>query len=254
MGIPTVGIFAEDDSLSLHTRKTTISHPLEGVGVPAYLDQTQLIQIAKKHQCTLVHPGYGFLSENEGFAQKCKDNNLTFIGPQPEVLSLLGDKIAARNLAIECEVPIIPGTLQAATLSEAYAFMESLESGNGLMIKALAGGGGRGMRAVHSTEELAEAWKLCQSEAEKAFGNAELYVEQLLLNTRHIEIQILGDGSGAVSHLGERECSIQRRNQKLIEIAPCPFLNPKLRVQLIHSAVKMARKVNFASVGTFEFL
>jgi acetyl/propionyl-CoA carboxylase alpha subunit/acetyl-CoA carboxylase carboxyltransferase component len=251
LGLRSVAVFSEDDDASLHTRMADEAVALTGHGVKAYLDGAQLIDVAKAHGCEAIHPGYGFLAENAGFARSCEQAGLIFIGPSPDVLEGFGDKSAARALAERCEVPLIKGINRSVSLTEARAFLD--EHGP-LMIKAIAGGGGRGMRAVHAETELEQAFQRCQSEAQAAFGNGSLYVEQLIARARHIEIQIVGDGTGAVSHLWERDCSLQRRNQKLIEIAPSPLLDASIRDAMIDSALKLAGAVNYRGLGTFEFL
>ena len=249
--IRSVAVFAEDDDASLHTRKADLAVPLKGRGVPAYLDMDQLIAIAAAQGCDAIHPGYGFLAENAEFARRCQAAGITFIGPAPEVLELFGDKAAARALAERCGVPLVAGINQAVSLEQAQAFCT--EHG-AVMLKALAGGGGRGMRAVFEPAALAEAYARCQSEAQAAFGNGALYIEQLVSDARHIEVQVLGDGSGAVSHLWERDCSLQRRNQKLVEIAPSPDLDSGVRDAMIAAALQLAAEVKYCGIGTFEFL
>lgn len=251
LGMRSVAVFSEDDAASLHTCMVDEAVALTGHGVKAYLDGAQLIHVAKTHGCEAVHPGYGFLAENADFARECEQSGLVFIGPSPEVLEGFGDKSAARALAESCDVPLIKGINKPVSLSEARIFLS--EHGP-LMLKAIAGGGGRGMRAVYSEAELEQAFQRCQSEAQAAFGNGSLYVEQLIVRARHIEIQIVGDGTGAVSHLWERDCSLQRRNQKLIEIAPSPSLDSSIRDAMIDCALKLARSVNYRGLGTFEFL
>ena len=251
LGVRSVAVFAEDDAASLHTRKADLALPLKGRGVAAYLDRQQLIALALQQGCQAIHPGYGFLAENPDFARGCLEAGLTLIGPGPEVLQLFGDKAAARALAEDCGVPLLEGINRAVSLEQAAAF---LERHGAVMLKALAGGGGRGMRAVTEAGQLQQAFIRCQSEAQAAFGNGALYVEQLLQRARHIEIQVLGDGSGAVSHLWERDCSLQRRHQKLVEVAPSPDLAPQLRQQLIDAALALAARVRYQGIGTFEFL
>lgn len=253
LGIRSVGVFAEDDQHSLHTRQVDEAVALPGRGVPAYLDGTQLIAIAREQGCEAIHPGYGFLAENAEFAEQCAEAGLTLIGPGAETLRLFGDKAAARALAAKCQVPLVQGTAQAVSLEQAQAFMASL-NGSGVMIKALSGGGGRGMRAVTDPAALEAAFQRCQSEAKAAFGNDAVYVEQLVTDARHIEVQVLGDGSGAVSHLWERDCTLQRRHQKLVEFAPAPGLDAALRDRIIDSALTLAAEVNYLGIGTFEFL
>ncbi len=254
LSVKTVAVFSEDDALSLHTRKADDSRPLRGSGVAAYLDGEQIIAIAKEAGCDAIHPGYGFLSENAGFARRCAEEGITFIGPRAEVLELFGDKVQARALAARCGVSVLPGTAEPTSLEQARAFFSSLGGGGAMVIKAVAGGGGRGMRIVLHTQEIEDAYARCQSEALQSFGNGDVYVEQLLPRARHIEVQILGDGSGAVSCLGERECTIQRRHQKLIEVAPSPSLSAGLRSQLTAAAMQLAATVCYNNIGTFEFL
>jgi len=251
LGIRSVAVFAEDDSACLHTRKADLALPLTGRGVAAYLDMEQLIGIAREQGCTAIHPGYGFLAENADFARRCQEAGLTFVGPAPETLQLFGDKAAARDLAERCAVPLVPGINRPVTLEQASAFLA--EHGS-VMLKALAGGGGRGMRAVDDPAQLVDAFTRCASEAQGAFGSGALYVEKRVRRARHIEVQVLGDGSGAVSHLWERDCSLQRRHQKLLEIAPSPDLDAATRDAIIASALRLATEVQYRGIGTFEFL
>jgi len=254
MGIRTVAIFSEDDANSLHSRKADEIRPLRGVGPAAYLDVEQILAIANEAGCDAIHPGYGFLSENATFARRCDEEAITFVGPRPEVLELLGDKARARSLAQRCGVPLLEGTPGPTSLDQAAEFFSSQSGGDSMMIKAIAGGGGRGMRAVHRLDDLEDAYRRCQSEARAAFGNGDVYVERLMPRARHIEVQILGDRSGLVSHLWERECSVQRQNQKLIEIAPSPGLSPSLRDRITAAAVRLAEAARYDNIGTFEFL
>ena len=228
-GLATVAIYSADDALSLHVRAADAAHEIPGRGARAYLDIEAVISAAKATGCDAVHPGYGFLSENATLARRCVEESIVFVGPSPEALELFGDKAQAKALAKRCGVPIIEGTSGPTTLEEARAFLESLGEGGAIMIKAIAGGGGRGMRIVDDAAKLEEAYARCQSEAMAAFGSDGVYVERLIRNARHIEVQIIGDHHGAISHLWERECTIQRRNQKLIEVAPSPSLNDALR-------------------------
>ncbi len=251
LGIRSVAVFAADDSACLHTRKADLALPLAGRGVAAYLDMDQLIAIAREQGCTAIHPGYGFLAENAEFARRCQAAGLTFVGPTPETLQLFGDKAAARELAQRCDVALVPGLNHAITREQADAFLR--EHGS-VMLKALAGGGGRGMRAVDDPAQLAEAFARCTSEAQGAFGSGALYVEKRVRRARHIEVQVLGDGSGAVSHLWERDCSLQRRHQKLVEVAPSPDLDVATRDAIIASALRLAAEVQYRGIGTFEFL
>ncbi len=253
LAIPTVSVFPEDDARSLHVIKTDESIMLGGTGAKAYLDQAAVIQAARETGADAIHPGYGFLSENSGFAALCAENDLIFIGPTPSQLKQFGDKGSARELAAACGIPLIPGTSNDTSLPDAIAFFEQLDD-QSLLIKAISGGGGRGMRAVGSREELEKLYDRCRSEALMAFGNDAVYVEALIPKVRHIEVQIIGDGSGNVCHLWERECSMQRQHQKLVEIAPSPGLPDAVRQQLLEAAMTMARKASYLSLGTFEFL
>ncbi|RZI40816.1 carbamoyl-phosphate synthase large subunit [Herbaspirillum sp. HC18] len=254
LGIPTVSVYSEDDAASLHCRRTDESRVLRGTGAAAYLDIEQIVAAAKASGCNAIHPGYGFLSENAVFATRCAEEGIIFAGPQPEVLQLFGDKVQARALAQKNGIPVIAGTAHPTSVEEASAFLASLPPGSAMMIKAVAGGGGRGMRTVHRAEDVADAYARCQSEAKAAFGCADVYVEQLLPKARHIEVQMIGDGSGSVVHLWERECTLQRRNQKLFEVAPSPTLPHSLRQRIIDAAVLLAQSVRYRSLGTFEFL
>ncbi len=253
LGVRAVAVYSEDDESSLHTRKADQAVALVGQGARAYLDIDQLIAAAQDAGCDAVHPGYGFLSESAEFARRCGEQGLTFVGPRPETLELFGDKARARAMAESCLVPVLPGTSGATSLDEAREFFESL-GGTPMMIKALVGGGGRGMRAVARVEEIESAYERSRSEAVKAFGVGDVYVERLVREARHIEVQIVGDGSGAVIHLGERECSIQRRHQKLVEIAPAPGLAEAMREELCGAAVRLAEQARYQNLGTFEFL
>ncbi len=253
LGIQTVAVHSEDDERCLHTYKADEVRALRGSGAAAYLDAEQLVAVAREAGADAVHPGYGFLSENAAFARLCADAGITFVGPAPETLELLGDKTLTRGLAERLGVPVLPGTAGPTTLEEAASFLALLD-GEAMMIKAIAGGGGRGMRAVRDAGELEQAFARCASEAESAFGTGDLYVEKLLAQARHIEVQVIGDGSGEVSHLWERDCSLQRRHQKLVEIAPSPQLDSGLRDRLTAAAVRLAEEVRYKSLGTFEFL
>jgi pyruvate carboxylase len=253
VGIRTVAVFSEDDARSLHTRRADDARALKGIGVAAYLDAEQLIAIAREAACDAIHPGYGFLAENAGFARQCADAGLIFVGPRPEILQALGDKVVARRMAREAGVPVLHATEHALSLEEAREFLASLD-GRGMVLKAVAGGGGRGMRIVRDADEVEDAYARCQSEAKSAFGSADLYAEELIPRARHIEVQIGGDGSGRVTHLGERECTIQRRNQKVVEIAPSPSISAELRDAIVAAAVRLASSLEYDNIGTVEFL
>ena len=252
LGIRAVAVHSEDDALSLHTQIADEKIQLEGMGAAAYLNMEGIIAAAQGSGCDAIHPGYGFLSEQEAFANLCADAGIKFIGPSAAHLSLFGDKARARAAAIAAGVPVMPGLDRAVTLSEAQEFFA--QHPDGIMIKALAGGGGRGTRAVTDSEQLEALFDRCQSEAEAAFGIADVYVEAFMAKARHVEVQIIGDEDGAVSNLGERECSAQRRNQKLVEIAPAPALDSGLRDRMIDAATTLAKQEGYQSLGTFEFL
>ncbi len=253
MGIATVGVCSEDDAASLHVRRVGEVRTLRGTGPPAYLGQEQLVAVAAETGCDAVHPGYGFLAENPGFAVACERAGIVFVGPRAGVLELFGDKMQARALAARCGVPVLPGA-PAATADDARAFLASLGPDATAVVKAVAGGGGRGMRIVSQVDDVADAFARCRSEAQQAFGQGDLYLERLLPRARHIEVQIAGDSSGAVTHLWERECSLQRRHQKLIEVAPAPDLPPHLRDALLDAAVRIARAAGCDNLVTVEFL
>ena len=253
-GIATVAIYPADDALSLHLRAANVAHEIPGQGARAYLDIEAVVAAAKATGCDALHPGYGFLSENSSLARRCAEEGIIFVGPSPEALDLFGDKARARELAKRCGVPVIEGTGGPTSLEEAKAFFASTGEGGAVMIKAIAGGGGRGMRVVDDAAGLEDAYARCQSEAKAAFGSDGVYVERLVRNARHIEVQIIGDRHGAISHLWERECTIQRRNQKLVEVAPSPSLSDRLRAAIIEAAKQLAAAANYDNLGTFEFL
>jgi len=253
LGIASRAVYAADDADCLHVTRADAAVALPGRGVAAYLDGEAIIAAAKAEGCDAIHPGYGFLSENAGFARACAAAGLAFIGPKPETLALFGDKAAARRLAAEVGVPLAAGTTGITTLAEAEAFM-AVQGGRPVMVKALAGGGGRGMRVVEHREALAEAFARAASEAMASFGADGLYVEELIRPARHVEVQILGDAASAVRHLHERECSLQRRHQKLVEIAPAPGLDPSLRDRILDAAVALGRAGGVTTLTTMEFL
>jgi acetyl/propionyl-CoA carboxylase alpha subunit/acetyl-CoA carboxylase carboxyltransferase component len=254
MDVPTLAVFAEDDAAALHTRLTDEAAALTGSGPAAYLDGEQIIALATRNGCDAVHPGYGFLAENAAFARRCGEAGLTFVGPSPDTLALFGDKAQALELAEREGAPTLVGTRGPTSLQEARGFMEGLGHGGAVMLKALAGGGGRGMRPVTRIEDLAAAFERCASEAAAAFGDGGLYVETLLPHARHVEVQILGDGTGQVVHLWDRECSVQRQRQKLIEMAPAVGVPAAVRDALMAAAVRMGRAARYKGLGTIEFL
>ncbi|GAB3673787.1 acetyl-CoA carboxylase family protein [Salinisphaera aquimarina] len=254
LDMTTVAVAPADDERALHTRLADRCVTLAGRGAAAYLDGEQLVRAALAEGCDAVHPGYGFLSESAVFADQCAQAGLIFVGPDSNTLALLGDKARARELAEACGVPVIAGTGADTTRVQAQAFRESLGDGATVIIKAIAGGGGRGMRVVGPGDDLNAAFAHCAAEAQAAFGNAALYVERFIDRARHIEVQVLGDGVDAPVHLWERECSLQRRHQKLVEIAPSPTLSDGMRQRLLDAALTLAARVNYRSLGTFEFL
>ncbi len=255
MGIRTVGIYSNEDRFALHRFKADESY-LVGAGkkpIQAYLDIDDIIRIAKEAEVDAIHPGYGFLSENPDFAEACAKNGIVFIGPQPSVMRLLGNKVAARELAEKAGIPVVPAT-RALPQELAKAKKLADKIGYPLMLKASWGGGGRGMRVIESAQDLAELLDVARREAKAAFGNDEMYLEKLVRRARHVEVQILGDTHGNLIHLFERDCSVQRRNQKVVERAPAPYLNDAQRAALCESALKLARAANYTHAGTVEFL
>jgi acetyl/propionyl-CoA carboxylase alpha subunit/acetyl-CoA carboxylase carboxyltransferase component len=253
-GIATCAIAPEDDAASLHVLRADEAITLPGHGVRAYLDIAAIIDAAKQTGCDAVHPGYGFLSENADFALAVEQAGLIFVGPTPTALALYGDKLSARALAAENAVPTLSGASEAVDVSGAEAFFNSLPDGAAMIIKAVAGGGGRGMRLVETHAQTQIAVKAAAREAGAAFGNPSIYVERFIPRARHIEVQVIGDGTGQVLTLGERDCTLQRRHQKLIEVAPAPGLSDLQRSALTSYAKKLAGAGKYRSLGTFEFL
>ena len=255
LGLRTVGVYAEEDRFSVHRFKADEAYRLNSDKGPvgAYLDIDGIIAIAKEHKADAVHPGYGFLSENADFAKACRDNGLIFVGPRPEVLEAMGDKIAARAQAQKIGVPTLPGTDEPISDRD-----EALEVARGigfpLIIKAAFGGGGRGMRVVNNEKDLPGLLDEARTEAKNAFGNDSLFLERFIQQAKHIEIQIIGDQHGNVIHLHERDCSVQRRHQKVIEIAPAIDISDELRTSLCDAAVKIAKAIDYDNAGTVEFL
>jgi acetyl/propionyl-CoA carboxylase alpha subunit/acetyl-CoA carboxylase carboxyltransferase component len=252
-GIVSVAVYPADDAASQHVALANEAFLLSGAGPAAYLSIEDVIAAAIATGCDAVHPGYGFLSEVPEFAEACEAAGITFVGPTVQNLRDFGDKAAGRTIAEKCNVPVLRGSSGVATIEEAERLLAEVGPG-GVMIKAVAGGGGRGMRAVVDVADLSSAWERCRSESLAAFGNGDLLVEELAGDARHVEVQVIGDGTGAVSHLHERECSLQRRHQKLVEIAPAIGLEPTLRELAQKAAVAMASAVNYRGLGTFEFL
>lgn len=251
LGIPTVAVYSDADRKALHVR---YADQAVHIGEPApresYLRIDKILAAAKRTGADAIHPGYGFLAENADFAQACVDEGITFIGPTPEAISTMGDKQAARSAVTKHGVPLIPGTESGLHDDELIA--AAMKIGFPIMVKAAAGGGGKGMRVVHRAEDLAESIATARREAESAFGDGRVYVEKFLVGGRHIEFQILADTHGNVIHLGERECSIQRRNQKLVEEAPSMLMDDDLRQRMGDMAIAAARSVNYVNAGTIE--
>ncbi len=253
LNIATVAIYAECDATAIYVKKANDAYLVGPGPVQGFLDAKQIVGLAKRVGADAIHPGYGFLAENAAFAQLCQDAGITFIGPSPQALELLGDKIQARELAKQVGVPVVPGTDgPVKTLEEGLKFTNSV--GYPVMVKASAGGGGRGLRVVKSDEESQDAMESGAREALAAFGNADLFIEKYVERPHHIEFQLLADKYGYMVHLGERDCSIQRRHQKLIEIAPSLILTPRLRAQMGETAISLARAAGFHNAGTIEFL
>jgi acetyl/propionyl-CoA carboxylase alpha subunit/acetyl-CoA carboxylase carboxyltransferase component len=253
-GITTVAIHPEDDARSLHVLRASRAERLTGQGAQAYLDIAQVVEAAKRSGAEAVHPGYGFLSESSDFAAAVEGAGLTFVGPTPDQLTLYGDKVSARKLAQDCGVPTVPGTADPVDQAGAQAFFDTLPDGAAMVVKAVAGGGGRGMRVVRRAEDVAAGVEGASREALSAFGDGAVYAERFLEKARHIEVQILGDGRGGIAVLGERDCTLQRRHQKVLEIAPAPALDPAIRDRLHEYARSMAEAGKYRSLGTFEFL
>jgi pyruvate carboxylase len=255
LGFRTVAIFSEEDRVHLHRYKADEAY-LVGKGlepVAAYLAEDEIVELAKRHEVDAIHPGYGLLSERASFARKCRDAGIVFIGPTPEAIDALGDKVAARKIAQAAGVPVVPGTPEPVrTVEAARAFCDKV--GYPVIIKASAGGGGRGMRVVRNPEDLKENLERAGSEARKAFGDDSLFIEKLVVRPKHIEVQILGDNHGNLVHLFERDCSVQRRHQKVVEYAPAWSLPAELRERIAQDALKIARQVNYTNAGTVEFL
>jgi acetyl/propionyl-CoA carboxylase alpha subunit/acetyl-CoA carboxylase carboxyltransferase component len=253
LGLGTCAVHSRDDADALHVRLADRVVELPGTGAAAYLDVDAVVEAAREAAAGLLHPGYGFLSENAALARACAAAEITFVGPAPEVLELVGDKTAARRLAAAQGLPILAGSDGPVDREQAASFLDRLD-GAPVLLKAAAGGGGRGLRVVHGRDELTAAFDRASSEAAAAFGDGRLYVEQLLPGARHIEVQIIGDGTGAIAVLGDRDCSVQRRHQKLLEIAPAPGLAPELRHQLADDARRLGAALRYSGVGTVEFL
>jgi pyruvate carboxylase subunit A len=253
LNVTSVCIFSEVDIDGIWVKKADESYPIMGNPIEAYLDYERIVTLAKKANCDAIHPGYGFLSENAEFAKACDREGILFIGPKAEHIALFGDKIASKNAMRELGVPVLPGTDEPlSSVKEGEAFAN--EIGYPVIIKAAFGGGGRGMRIVHNAKEFKKLFEEAQTESIKYFARDEVFIEKYLENPRHIEIQILADSYGNVVHLGDRDCSIQRRHQKVVEIAPAPNLKESTRRELYRVGTKAMFKLGYESAGTIEFL
>jgi acetyl-CoA carboxylase biotin carboxylase subunit len=253
LGVPAVAVYSDADESALHVRH---ADEAVNIGPPAagksYLNAERLLEAAKEAGADAVHPGYGFLAENAAFAKAVTDAGLTFVGPSAEAIEKLGDKSAARGLARDADVPVVPGSDNVSTVDEAVETAE--EIGYPVMIKAAAGGGGRGIRVAEDEEELREFVGAAKREAQSAFGDGTLYLERFLSGPHHVEVQVMADRAGNAIHLFERECSMQRRRQKILEEAPSPGLNPEVRDRMCVAAVRLTREAGYANAGTVEFL
>ncbi len=252
MGIRSVAVYSDVDRAALHVRMADEAVPIgEAPASSSYLRFDRVLEAIKQTKADAVHPGYGFLSENAAFAKACADSGVVFIGPPASAISSMGSKTAARDLMSKAGVPVVPGAT-CDTVEEARERAQEL--GYPVMLKASAGGGGKGMRLVHGADEMASAWERAKSESLKAFGDDTVYLEKAIIQPRHVEIQVLGDRHGNVVHLFERDCSIQRRHQKVVEETPCPVLTQDIVEKMGEIAVKGAKSVGYFSAGTFEFL
>ena len=253
LGVETVAVYSTADRESLHVR---LAERAVHIGPPlpadSYLRIPSLVAAATTTECDAVHPGWGFLAENAAFALACEDNDLVFIGPRAETIETMGDKIAAKEAMAEAGVPLVPGSDGAVDLDQAREV--AAEVAFPVLLKASAGGGGRGMRLVESSDDLDAAYRTASSEAQSAFGDGSLYVEKAVVGARHVEIQVLGDGEGAVLTLGERDCSIQRRHQKLVEESPSPAVTPEIRSEMEGAAHRACEALHYRGAGTIEFL
>lgn len=254
MGIQTVAVYSEADRDAMHVRMADEAYCIgPTASKESYLNMTNIMSIATLTECDAIHPGYGFLAENANFAEICETCQITFIGPSPDAINRMGDKAIAKETMISADVPVIPGS-EGLVESVDQAVEIAREIGYPIMIKATAGGGGKGIRIVEDEQSLVHQMTAAQQEAQLAFGNAGVYMEKYLTGMKHVEIQIVADKHGNVVHLGERDCSVQRRRQKLLEEAPCPTLTPEIRERMGAAAVRAAKAVNYSGAGTLEFL
>jgi acetyl-CoA carboxylase biotin carboxylase subunit len=253
MGIETVAVFSDADRMALHVRKATFAAHLGG-STPAesYLDADKVLAAARQFDCDALHPGYGFLSENAAFSRACAEAGIEFLGPSGDAIASMGDKVAARNIALKAGVPLVPGLQD--DVDEDQLVAAANEVGYPVMLKAAAGGGGKGIRIVEKESGLLEAFRMARAEAKGAFGDDRVYLEKFVVEPRHVEIQIMADKHGNVVHYGERECSVQRRHQKLVEESPCSVLTPELREEMGQAACNLAKEVDYVGAGTVEFL
>ena len=254
LGVRTVAVYSKADEKSMHVQLADDAICIgQGPSSQSYLMIDRIIAAAEIANVDAIHPGYGFLSENARFARICESCKIKFIGPSAEVIEMMGDKNMARATAKKYKLPITPGT-DGIIKSDREALEAAAAIGYPVMIKASAGGGGRGMRPVHNEAAMGSAFASARAEAEKCFGNGDMYMEKLILNPHHIEIQVIGDSKGNVVHLGERDCSLQRRNQKIIEECPSPFISDKLRKKMGAASVKLCEEIGYVNAGTIEFL
>ena len=253
LGIPTVAIYSQADANSLHVRLATEAYCIgPAKSADSYLSIPAIMSAAMVSGADAIHPGYGFMSERADFAEICEKQGIKFIGPTAEAMRKMGDKATARKTMIENNVPVTPGTGIVRTVEEVQEFGNKV--GYPIILKATAGGGGKGMRVCNNDDEVQLNMELCQAEAKNFFGNSDVYAEKFLVNPRHIEVQIMGDSFGNVVHLGERDCSIQRRHQKLLEEAPSPAIDAETRKEMGAAAVRAAKAINYEGAGTCEFL
>src|SRR5581483_1722046 len=255
LGLRTVAIYSQEDRFSLHRTKADESY-LVGRGkgpIEAYLDIEDILRTAREARVDAIHPGYGFLSENPEFAQACAAAGIVFVGPRPDTMRTLGNKVAARQRMEAAGLPVVPGTSRGVESPEEAATIAG-KIGYPVMLKAAAGGGGKGMRMIQRAEELKSALESASSEALRAFGDGEIYIEKAIVNPRHIEMQVLADEHGNTVYLGERECSLQRRHQKVLEEAPSPFVDSEMRRRMGEVAVRVAQAAGYTNAGTVEFL
>ena len=253
MGIESVVVFSDVDRKALHVRKADYAYHIgPATASESYLNVDKILDVARRSQAEAIHPGYGFLSENAGFARACADHGFKFIGPSPESMEMMGSKTRARQNMKRAGVPFVPGSEHGLDIDAAERLAEQI--GYPVMLKAAAGGGGKGMRLVQSPGELHSAYENARSEAQRSFGDNEVYLEKYIINPRHVEMQIFGDEHGNIVYLGERECSVQRRHQKVMEESPSPIVDEDMRRRMGEIAVRVAKAANYHNAGTIEFL